>query len=115
MDWVADIRGICSTGGPLHDTVGITGMIDVAGFIAVCLPVNIIAVIELKDIVIPLAQASVAFGFGNLLTCVLYDPGAACDMLRCKEAFACNIGFADPEQRRHGILAFVLAWGRARL
>jgi hypothetical protein len=79
------------------------------------LPVNIIVLIELKNIDIPLCQAFVAFGFGNLLASVLDDAGAAFDRLRRKEALACNRGCADPEQRLHGILACVLAGGRARL
>jgi hypothetical protein len=101
--------------GQLHYTVGLARMIDVAGFVAEDLPVDIIALIELKNIDIPLAQAFVAFGFGNLLASVLDDAGTACDRLRRKEAFPGNTGFADPEQRLHGILACVLAGGRARL
>src|SRR4030095_2911406 len=78
------------TGGQLRATVGLTRMIDVAGFIAECLPVNIIALVELKDIVIPLAQAFVTFCFGNLLARILDDASASCDRFGRKEAPACN-------------------------
>src|SRR5215213_6059023 len=43
-----------SPGGQLHATVGVTRMIDVARFVAAYLPVDIIAGIQLKDIVIAL-------------------------------------------------------------
>jgi hypothetical protein len=84
------------------------------GFVAEDFPVNILALIELKNIVIPLAQAFVTFGFGNLLACVWDDPGAARDRVRRKKASACNTGFADPEQHLHRIRASMLAGRRKR-
>jgi hypothetical protein len=34
----------------LHMTIGVTGMVDVAGCVSVCLGVNVIALIQRKDI-----------------------------------------------------------------
>jgi hypothetical protein len=90
-------------------------MVDVTGSVAADLPVNIIVPIELKNIVIPLGQAFFAFGFGNLLARVLDDPSAACDMLRRKEASACNTGGPNPEQHLHGIFTCTPDGSRERL
>jgi hypothetical protein len=67
-------------------TVGVTGMVDVAGLVSLCLCVNVITLIERKDIDIALYQALVAFHFGNLLACVLDDASAAFDRLGGKES-----------------------------
>ena len=80
----------------LHVTVRVTGMVDVAGLVPVCLCVNVIALIERKDIDIPFCQAFVAFCFGDLLACVLDDASALFDGLGGKESPASNRRCPNP-------------------
>jgi len=71
-------------------------MVDVAGFVSEGLPVNVIALIQRKDIDIPFCQAFVAFCFGDLLAGVLDDASALFDGLGGKESPACNRGCSNP-------------------
>jgi hypothetical protein len=57
-------------------TVGVTGMIDIAGFIFEGLAVKIIAVIEDKNVLIVLIEAFGGFCLGNPLPDVLKNPRA---------------------------------------
>lgn len=80
----------------LHVTVRVTGMIDVAGFVSEGLPVNVIALIQRKDIDIPFCQAFVAFGFGDLPAGVLDDASTLFDGLGGKESPTGNRGCSNP-------------------
>jgi len=65
-------------------------MVDVPRFVLQSLPVNIVAVIESKNVRIALGESLGTFGFGNLGADVLKDPCAFLDILRRKEALARN-------------------------
>jgi hypothetical protein len=67
--------------GDQNFAVGVTGMVDVAGFVLQSLAVNIIAVIEGKNVLIALIEALSGFFLRNPLPNVLNDPRAFFDML----------------------------------
>jgi len=84
--------------------IWVTRVIDVASFILQGLAVNIIAVIEVKDILVSLTQAFNRFFLGNSLTEVLNNPGALLNRLGSKESFAGNAGCPNPNSNLHALL-----------
>ena len=82
-------------------TIGIAGVVDIAGGVPEDLAINIVAVIEGKNIRIALGQAPGAFVFGNLLADVGKNPGPVFDVLRGKEPEACNTRFMHPDTYFH--------------
>jgi hypothetical protein len=71
-------------------TVGVTGMIDVAGFVLERLPVNIVAVIEMKNVRVTLRESPQAFFFGNSGSDVLNDARAFFNILCGKQPLSGN-------------------------
>ena len=71
-------------------TVGVTGVVDIAGFVLQGLAINIIAVIAFKNVLIPLREAFGGFCLGNSLTNVRNNPCSFFDLLSGKRTFACN-------------------------
>jgi hypothetical protein len=63
-------------------TVGVTRIVNIAGFVFQGFAVDIVAVIEGKNVLIALIQAFGGFCLGNSLTDVLNDPRPFCGILR---------------------------------
>ena len=74
--------------GDVRCTVRITGMVDVAGLILPRLAINIVALIEGKNIGIARSYTAAAFFFVNLGADILDDPEAFLDKIgraSCRE------------------------------
>jgi hypothetical protein len=91
--------------GRLGDfAVRITGAVAIACRVPEDCAINIIALIEGKNIDIALGEASRTFGFGNLLPNVGENPGPLPNMLRRKEPKPSNTRFPHPDTYFHRIL-----------
>jgi hypothetical protein len=84
-----------------HDTVRITGMVDIAGRIVERLAIDGKAIIQMKDVGIACGAAAHALMGGNLFPNVRNDPGALCDILRRKESLASNARWPHTELYLH--------------
>jgi hypothetical protein len=91
------------TGGDVDVTIGITGVVDIAGGIPEYLAINIRAVIEGKNIDIALRYSLRTDIFRNLLPDVLKNPGRWLDFLRGKETETRNRGLMHPNTHLHRI------------
>ena len=90
---VLDIPSGDNPDGPgrgFNDTVGGTGMIDIAGGILDKFAVDVEAVVQGKEIDIALIQADLSFLLGNLFPDILDNPPAVWDLLGRKESRARN-------------------------
>src|SRR6266446_936813 len=74
-----------------HDTVRITGMVDIAGGIVECLAIDSRAVFQMKDVGIACGAAAYALVYRNLFPNVRNNPGPLGDILRCKESLSSNV------------------------
>src|SRR5215831_7129028 len=90
--------------GDQHFTVGVAGVVDRAGFVLQGLAVDIVAIIEFKNVLIVLIEAFGGFFLGNLSTNVLNNPRAFFDILGGKQSFACNARRANPDANFHSSL-----------
>src|SRR5215831_2807803 len=79
----------------MHFAVRITGVIDIAGEIGERLAIDVIEFIQFKDVGIPRCGSLGAFGFGNLFTPILDNPGAFLDLLGRKESLPINTRWAN--------------------
>jgi hypothetical protein len=93
--------------GDQHFTIGITGVIDGAGFVFEGLAIDIVAVVEFKNVLIALRETFGGFVLGNSLPDVLNNPRAFFDMLRGEQPFACNTRCAHPDTHFHTALSLV--------
>jgi len=73
-----------------HDTVRITGMVDIAGRIVARLAIDSRAVIQMKDVGIACGAAAYALVCRNLFPNVRNNPGPLWDILHCKESLSSN-------------------------
>jgi hypothetical protein len=81
-----------------HDvTIRVARMVDVAGFVLEGFAVNIVAVIEIKNVGVPLRKSLQAFFFGNPRSNVLNDARAFLNGLCGKQALPCNARRTDPD------------------
>src|SRR2546430_1171230 len=93
--------------------VRITGVIDIAGEIGERLAVDVITPIQFKDIGVPRRGSLGTFGFGNLFTHILDNPGALLDFLSRKESLSVNRRWAHTNHispflcRAHMLLPFL--------
>lgn len=69
-------------------TIRVARMVDVAGFVLGGLAINIVAVIEIKNVGVALRDSPQAFGFGNPRPDVLNNPRPFFDLLGGKQSFA---------------------------
>src|SRR5215471_4025507 len=79
----------------MHFAVRITGVIEIPGEIGERLAIDVIEFIQFKDVGIPRRGSLGAFGFGNLFTPILDDPGAFLDLLGRKESLSVNGRWAN--------------------
>ena len=93
--------------GAQNVTVGVTGVVDVAGFVLQGFPINIIAVVEGENVLIALVEAFGGFVLGNSLPDVLNNPRAFFDILSGEESFACDARRTDPDPNFHTALSLV--------
>ena len=85
-------------------TVGITGMVDVAGFVLEGLAVNIVALIKLENIDVAAVISPLTFFFGNLFPVIPDNTGVFLDVLRGEKSFASNLGSPYPNKNLHSAL-----------
>src|SRR5262252_707092 len=79
----------------MHFAVRITGVIEIAGEIGERLAIDVIECIQFKDVGIPRCGPLSAFGFGNLFTSILDNPGAFLNLLGRKESLPVNTRWAN--------------------
>src|SRR4029453_8705323 len=75
--------------------VRITGVIDIAGEIGKRLAIDVIALIQFKDVGVSRRGPLGTFGFGNLITQILDNSGAFPDLLGRKESLSVNGRWAN--------------------
>jgi hypothetical protein len=85
-------------------TVGLTGMVDIAGFVFQGFAVDIVAMIACNNVLIALIKAFGGFFLGNSLPNVLNNPRAFVDILSGEQSFARNARHTNPDAHFHGIL-----------
>jgi hypothetical protein len=85
----------------MHRTIQATGMVEVTGFVAEGLAIDIPAGVEGKDRGVASGKAFSTVVFGNLLPTVRDPPGALGDILRRKETLACHARASYPDQNPH--------------
>src|SRR5262249_6929070 len=93
--------------------VGITGMVDVARRILQRLAINVVAVIDGKNVDVAVRDSAGAFVEGNLLPDVSKDPRPFLDSLRGKQSLSGNTGRTHTYLNFHSLLTFpyyVRAW-----
>jgi hypothetical protein len=82
-------------GGRINFAVRITGVIDITGEVGERLPIDVIALIQFKDVSVPSRGSLGTFGFGNLFTCISNNTGAFPDLLSRKESLPVNARWAN--------------------
>jgi len=90
--------------GDVDFTVGITGMVDVAGFVLEGLAVDIVLFSELEKVGIAFGESPRAFFLGNPRSNVLNNASGFLNILCSKQTFACNARHANPDTNFHGLL-----------
>src|SRR4029453_1166698 len=79
----------------MNFAVRITGVIDIAGEIGERLAIDVIALIQFKDVGVSRRGPLGTFGFGNLVTQILDNPGAFLNLLGRKESLSVNGRWAN--------------------
>src|SRR5262245_5428259 len=79
----------------MHFAVRIKGELEIAGGIVERLAIDVIEFIQFKNVGIPGCGSLGAFGFGNLVTPILDNPGAFLDLLGRKESLPVNTRWAN--------------------
>src|SRR5207247_9680729 len=78
-----------------------TGVVDIAGGIAEDLAVDIVVVIQFKDVWVPCRGSLGSLCFGNLLSDIRYNPGPFFDILSRKESVSVNASWTNTRQNHH--------------
>ncbi len=79
-------------------------MVDIAGGVPADLAINIIAIVERKNIDVALRSSPGTFVFRNLLSDISENPSPWLDLLRGKETETSNRGCTHPDTHLHRIV-----------
>src|SRR4029453_4148472 len=79
----------------MNFAVRITGVIDIAGEVGERLAIDVIALIQFKDVGVSRRGPLGTFSFGNLVTQILDNSGAFLDLLGRKESLSVNGRWAN--------------------
>jgi hypothetical protein len=93
-------------------TVRITGMVAIACRVPKDRAINIVAVIEGKNVDIALGKAPGTFGFGNLFPDVGENASSLFDILGGKEPEPSNTRLMHPDPHLHGSLTALVLYPR---
>ena len=85
-------------------------MVDVPSCVLQGFAIDIVALIEGKNIGVALGESLGTFFFGNLLPNVLNDPGTLFDLLCCEESLASNPRWTHTYLHLHSVTSWFRDW-----